>query len=102
MIAWVGRGVTAKQALDAVAIARQRKPDGPIPANYLVPIIEEILNPPAASSAKPSGASGAWRFSDEGTLAKGRELGMPPHVGELMEPYRSRLSVEIERRRAAE
>lgn len=99
VIAWVGRGVTSKQAADAVAIARQRKPDGPIPANYLVPIIEEILNPPAASTTK---TSGAWRFSDEATLAKGRELGLEPHVGELMEPYRQRLSIEIERRKAAE
>lgn len=99
IIGWVGRGVTSKQAADAVAIARQRKPDGPIPANYLVPIIEEILNPPAASTTK---TSGAWRFSDDATLAKGRELGLEPYVGELMEPYRQRLSVEIERRKAAE
>lgn len=99
VIAWVGRGVTSKQAADAVAIARQRKPDGPIPANYLVPIIEEILNPPAASTTK---TSGAWRFSDEATLAKGKELGLEPYVGELMEPYRQRLSIEIERRKAAE
>lgn len=98
VIAWVGRGVTSKQAADAVAIARQRKPDGPIPANYLVPIIEEILNPPAASTTK---TSGAWRFSDEATLAKGKELGLEPYVGELMEPYRQRLSIEIERRKAA-
>lgn len=97
VIAWVGRGVTGKQAADAIAIARQRKPDGPIPANYLVPIIEEILNPPAASTAK---TSGAWRFSDEATLAKGKELGIEPNVGEFMEPYRARLSVAIERRRA--
>jgi uncharacterized protein YdaU (DUF1376 family) len=96
VIAWVGRGVTGKQAADAIAIARQRKPDGPIPANYLVPIIEEILNPPAASTAK---TSGAWRFSDEATLAKGKELGIEPNVGEFMEPYRARLSVAIERRR---
>lgn len=99
VIAWVGRGVTGKQAADAVAIARQRKPDGPIPANYLVPIIEEILNPPAASTTK---TSSAWRFSDEATLAKGRELGLEPYVGELMEPYRQRISIEIERRKAAE
>lgn len=97
VIAWVGRGVTGKQAADAIAIARQRKPDSPIPANYLVPIIEEILNPPAASTAK---TSGAWRFSDEATLAKGKELGIEPNVGEFMEPYRARLSVAIERRRA--
>lgn len=98
VIAWVGRGLTSKQAADAVAIARQRKPNGPIPANYLVPIIEEILNPPAASTTK---TSGAWRFSDEATLLKGKELGIEPAIGEFMEPYRARLSNAIERQRAA-
>lgn len=98
VIAWVSRGVAGKQAADAIAIARQRKPDGPIPANYLVPIIDEILSPPVASNVN---RSGAWRFSDEATLLKGKELGIEPNVGEFMEPYRARLSNAIERQRAA-
>lgn len=45
---WVRDGVTVEQARDAVGLARIRKPTGPIPANYLDPILREPIKPPAA------------------------------------------------------
>lgn len=90
--AWAARGLSIEQALEAVALARQRKPAGSIAANYLAPIIEEMLNPPLAR-----GAAGppAWWASEAATIGKGRELGVQPRPGEAMAEYRARLSQAI-------
>lgn len=100
VIAWAGRGLTIPQAREALAIARQRKPTGPIPPNYLLGIIDDILNPPAPS------ASGTreppWWLSEQATLAKGRELGIEANAGESMEMYRDRLHTAIKRKKDAE
>jgi hypothetical protein len=47
--AWLRDGYTTQQAIDAVGIARIRKPREPIPANYLDTIIR---NPPRAPPVK--------------------------------------------------
>ena len=55
---WVRDGVTLVVLSQAVAIAREQKPTGKIPPNYLIPIVQKILNPPAAtastSAARPA------------------------------------------------
>lgn len=101
VIAWVGRGLTAKQADDAIAIARQRKPDGTIPANYLLGIIDDILNPPVGKSASGKPAD-AWWASEPATIAKGKELELEPRIGEQMAEFRGRITAEINRKKAAE
>lgn len=42
---WLTAGATEAQLLEAVARARLNKPEGPIAANYLAPIVTEILHP---------------------------------------------------------
>lgn len=37
-----------------------------------------------------------WQTTDQGTLAKGKELGLEPLRGELMPAYRARISAKIE------
>lgn len=44
--AWVRDGFTVEQLRDAVGLARIRKPQGAIPANYLDPILREPIKPP--------------------------------------------------------
>lgn len=90
---WAARGVSVAQALEAAAIARLRKPQGKIAANYLAPILEEILNPPA-QTARATGPP-AWWASETATLARGRDLGLPARPGESMAEYRARLGAAI-------
>lgn len=90
---WAARGVTVAQALEAAAIARLRKPAGRIAPNYLAPILEDILNPPARS-AKATGPP-AWWASETATLSKGRDMGLPARPGESMAEYRARLGAAM-------
>jgi hypothetical protein len=91
---WAKAGVSVEQALEAVALARMRKPDGRIAPNYLAPILEEILHP----KAKPD----QWWTSDAKIDAKARELGMQAKPHESYPEFKDRIFSEIrERQRAA-
>ena len=49
---WASRKVRMDVLGEAVAVARKQKgPDANIPPNYLIRIVDELLNPPAASPA---------------------------------------------------
>lgn len=66
---WAAKGVTVDLLAEAVAIARGSKPDGAIPVNYLAPIVNDLLNPPAARPALPRGTpprptNGKFHFGD--------------------------------------
>ncbi|ATQ77879.1 hypothetical protein CR152_27785 [Massilia violaceinigra] len=66
---WAAKGVTVDLLTEAVAIARGSKPDGAIPVNYLAPIVNDLLNPPAARPALPRGTpprptNGKFHFGD--------------------------------------
>ncbi|HKB60060.1 MAG TPA: hypothetical protein VKC56_08470 [Gallionellaceae bacterium] len=95
-LAWAARGLTVEHALEAVAVARMRKPAGRIAPNYLAPIIEDMLNPSLPARAKAGGPP-AWWNSEAATLAKGSALGVNPRPGEAMAEYRARLSEAIAR-----
>lgn len=95
-LAWAARGLTVEHALEAVAVARMRKPNGRIAPNYLAPIIEDMLNPSLPARAKAGGPP-AWWNSEAATLAKGSALGVNPRPGEAMAEYRARLSEAIAR-----
>jgi len=94
---WAERGVTEQIARRAVAVARQRKPAGPIPPKYLAPIIEEFLAAPDPPDRqrRPAG----WWNSESGTLAMGQTLGVIPLRGESMPEFRSRIQIEIEKQK---
>ncbi|QOY96356.1 hypothetical protein IM543_11350 [Massilia sp. UMI-21] len=56
VIAWADAGVKAETLTEAVRMAREHKPTGSIPPNYLAPIVDKLLNPGAAA---PSGRGAA-------------------------------------------
>lgn len=85
LLAWVKDGFTLQQMLEAVEVARMRKPDPePIPPNYLDPILRE---PKTKKTSEP-----AWWATEQTMLAKGREVGCQPNMGEGWPEYRSRLN----------
>lgn len=47
VIGWADRGVSVELLAEAVRIAREHKGDATIPPQYLAPIVERLLNPPA-------------------------------------------------------
>jgi hypothetical protein len=47
VIGWADRGVSVELLTEAVRIAREHKGDATIPPQYLAPIVERLLNPPA-------------------------------------------------------
>lgn len=99
-MAWAARGLSVEQALEALAIARLRKPHGRIAPNYLAPIVEDVLQPAAPLQTRAT-APPVWWASEAATLARGRELGLDARPGELMSAYRARLSAAIAESRAA-
>jgi hypothetical protein len=58
VIGWADRGVTVELLAEAVRIAREHKGDGTIPPQYLAPIVDRLLNPPADRRSAPRGAGG--------------------------------------------
>lgn len=51
VIGWADRGVSVDLLAEAVRIAREHKGDATIPPQYLAPIVERLLNPPAERRA---------------------------------------------------
>ncbi len=96
VIAWARDGVSVKTALQAVAIARQRKPDGVIPPAYLKPIIAELMCP-ALPSTKPN----AWWTSDTAIIAKGNELNLTAQPGETMNDFKARITAAMAKAKVA-
>lgn len=95
VLEWAAQGVTVQQALEAVQVARMRKPEGePISANYLAPIIAEMRNP------KPT-PEPPWWNTPEATIAKGESLGIRAKPGEQMAEYRERIREAVKGQRAA-
>ena len=95
VLEWAGQGVTVRQALEAVQVARMRKPEGePISANYLAPIIAEMRNPKPAPEPP-------WWNTPEATVAKGESLGIRAKPGEQMAEYRERIREAVKGQRAA-
>jgi hypothetical protein len=55
VITWAERGVSVEVLTEAVRMAREHKPTGSIPPNYLAPIVDKLLNPGAGRQQR-SGA----------------------------------------------
>jgi len=81
---WTQREVDHDILASAVALAREQKGDAKIAPNYLVPIVEKLLNPPAKAEPKPpqQREDYTWASSNQGIDKKARELGirvLPSH-----------------------
>lgn len=96
LVEWAERKVTLQQALEALQVARMRKPEGePISPNYLAPIIEEILNP-----KKPREVDSWWE-TEAKTIAKGEAIGVRAKPGEQMAEYRERIRQAVRNQQIA-
>lgn len=90
---WIQRGMTLGIGEEAVAKCRLRKgrKTGPIPANLIALIIDDLLEKPAPS------ARGNWWATEQGILAKAEEVGVNPIAGEDWEQLKSRIHSAIRR-----
>jgi uncharacterized protein YdaU (DUF1376 family) len=89
---WATKGIPLSMLTEAVAIARMSKGDGAkIPPNYLVPIVNDLLHPPAASPTNTPIAAPPAR----------KPTGMDPKgLDESYDVYNARISkAEADRRK---
>lgn len=101
--AWTEQGVPDAILEAAVANARGKKgPDAKIPANYLVGIVDDLLNPTplAAAPARAEGAS-AWKYSANGIEKKGKAVGLTQGPHELHRDFAVRIEAELANRQGA-
>jgi len=89
--------VTDQLLLAAVARAKETLGDEPFQVPYLRPIVVELLNPPAPK--QPKNDDWAWKKSNSGIDAKGRELRMFARNGESYPDFANRIQAEIDRRK---
>lgn len=89
--------VTDELLLAAVAKAKESLGEEPFHAPYLRPIIVELLNPPAPK--QPKNDDWAWKKSNSGIDAKGRELRMFARNGESYPDFANRIQAEIDKRK---
>lgn len=80
---WVSDKISTELIEQCVQLARQNKPwPEKISAGYLDAIIRNELKPKTDNS---------WLMTDDGTIAKGREVRIEARAGESMNDYRQRL-----------
>jgi uncharacterized protein YdaU (DUF1376 family) len=102
VMAWTEQGVPDAILEAAVTTARSRKgPNGKIPANYLLGIVHDLLNPNAMPATTGTTAPRAWQASAKGIERKGKAMGLTMHPGELHRDYAARIQAEIENREGA-
>lgn len=101
LLEWVDSlAITDDEAKAAVEQARFSKPDGPIHAKYLDPIIRDMRTKPKPNgNGKP--AVDRWWDSDAGIERKGLELGLSPGLGESWASFRARINAKLEQQRTA-
>lgn len=88
---WATKGVTLEILTQAVAVARESKGTVKIPPGYLVPIVNDLLNPPAGAPARPNAPQAKPRIPT-GTDPKG--------LDESYDAYNARITkAEADRRK---
>lgn len=98
--AWPTNPAATNELIEtALAIAKQNKPNSTFSVNYLRPIVDELLNPPAAKPSKPKSDDWEWKRSDGGIERKGREMGMFARGGESHRDFAGRIDDEIRKRK---
>ena len=89
---WIKADVSLVMLSQAVAIARENKPTGSIHPNYLIPIVNDLLNPPAPKHGAVAQTVPAKSRTPQGTDPKGTD--------ESYEAYDARIrKAEIDRRK---
>jgi hypothetical protein len=84
---WVTDKISDDLIDQCVQLARQNKPwPEKIAAGYLDAIIRNEIKPKTDNS---------WLMTDEGVIAKGREVGIDARAGESMNDYRNRLRAAL-------
>jgi hypothetical protein len=99
-IAWASDERVTDQVLQAaIEQARQYKPaPSDIAPAYLKPIVEQLVNPPAAPT-RAAEDPWAWKRSDAGIDRKGKELGMFARGTESYRDFADRITAEIQKRK---
>lgn len=91
--------VTDELLLAAVAKAKESLGDESFHTAYLRPIVVELLNPPAPKQPKKREDDWAWKRSNPGIDAMGREMGMFARNGESYSDFAARIQIEIDKRK---
>lgn len=91
--------VTDELLLAAVSKARDSLGTEPFQTAYLRPIVVDLLNPPAPKAAKTN--DWAWKRTNPGIEAKGRELGMRARGTESYPDFAERIQQELDKRKGA-
>lgn len=78
------------EILFAAQSAKARKPNERISLAYLVPILAD-----KGSTPKPKPREPAWWATENGIIAKGRELGIDARIGESMPEFKARINAKI-------
>jgi hypothetical protein len=95
VIEWADKNIPDTIISEAVAMARQRKPNERISSAYLAPIVAELLNP----KPKKNGEA-AWWTSEKGIEAKAREVNCwPARAGESYSQLSNRIREKLEESR---
>jgi uncharacterized protein YdaU (DUF1376 family) len=91
---WVRDGVSGEQLREAIAIARSTgKPDPQvIPVRYMLPIVARVVS----GGGKP--VDNSWRRDEKRAVAKGREVGVNPRIGEDMGAFVRRVDEALSQR----
>lgn len=99
--AWVSDPTATDDLIEtAIAKAKQNKPGATIHPNYLRPIIDDLLHPPAPIEAKANGKQppDAWWMTNAGIERKGKELDMRARGTESYNDFKDRIFAEIRKR----
>lgn len=93
---WATKGVSIEILTQAVSVARESKGTTKIPPGYLVPIVNDLLNPPpaAASSQRPAREDWSWKKTDQGCNAEGAKYGLRARGGESRDSFIARIEAE--------
>lgn len=99
---WTTKGVSIEILTQAVAVARESKGNGKIPPGYLVPIVNDLLNPPAAAEPGQRQYGGPKRYDGphQSGVKRAPSGNDPKGLDESYADYDARIAkVEAERRK---
>lgn len=104
-VTWAQNPKVTDEVLNvAIAKAKAVKPSEQIPVNYLARIVEQELiaqDAPPPEPSKPRSDDWAWKRSNQGIEAKGRELSMFARGGESYPDFAARIQAAIDKRKGA-
>lgn len=105
-VSWGQRPEVTDDVLNiAIAKAKAAKPNEEIPVKYVARIVDQLLieqaTPLPAPASPRQPPDWAWKRTNPGIEAKGRELGMRPRGTESYHDFAERIQQEIDKRKGA-